>query len=61
MDIENKIYHMTIHTANIINYCEYGKDVEIDFEILDGPLAGCCLRSVLDNTAKALYLKGAER
>ena len=53
--LEDKLFHIRIFNVNKIEYAEFDTDVRIEFEILDGPLAGQQCTFTLD--AEANFLK----
>ena len=48
MDLIDKLFHIRIFNVNKIEYAEFDTDIRIEFEILDGPLAGRQCIFVLD-------------
>lgn len=57
MDLVDKIYHVRIVDARIADFDNFRSEVEVELEVLDGPIAGSYLSTRLDDPARDKYLK----
>ena len=46
-DIEEKLFHIRIGSTREISHEDFQKEVEIEFEVIDGPLAGYYLKTLV--------------